>query len=306
MSCFHPLPAYVDRGSGGAPRIGYHAGEQGDKLELPCGVCVGCRMDRSRSWSIRMMHEAQLYDSNLFLTLDYSPEFLPKSLSLEYRDFQLFMKKLRKEVKGVTKIPNGKAPIRFFVAGEYGETYGRPHWHAILFNTNFEDKVLFHNGTYRSSTCERLWGNGNVVIGNLTPASAAYVAGYTLSKRYGRGAAAHYEDVLNLSTGEMSSRRPEFCQMSRDPGIGAYWYEMYGRDLLPHDFAVQDGKKYKVPRYYWNKFQAHGDANVIEDVTVARMLRAREMPLEERSDRRRAEREEVAQAKLKTFSQRRH
>lgn len=301
MSCYHPLPAYADR-SGGSVSVGYHAGQQGDKLELPCGRCIGCRLDKSRQWSIRVMHEAQLYGSNLFLTLTYSPEHLPPSLSLEYRDFQNFMKRLRKEVRGVDPGPRRSYPVRFFCSGEYGETYGRPHWHAILFNVHFGDEVRYVNGTLRSETCERLWGRGNAVLGAVTPQSAAYVAGYTLSKVYGNPD--HYEDVVDVETGEVTSRRPPFCTMSRRPGIGAWWYEKYGRDLFPHDFAVSDGKKYKVPQYYWRRFQESGAPDTVEDISHRRFLRAKEVDRHESSEERRAVREQVAWARVRTFSPR--
>lgn len=305
MSCFRPLPAYVDR-EGGQPRVGYWAGQQGDKLELPCGHCVGCKQDRARSWSIRIMHEAQLYDSNLFLTLDYAPEHLPRSLSLEYRDFQGFLKRLRKEVKGVSVAPSGERPVRFFVAGEYGEKFQRPHWHAILFNVWFADQVEYFNGTFRSEQAERLWVKGNVVIGKVTPQSAAYVAGYTLNKRYGRDADDYYEDVVNVATGEVSRRRAEFCVMSRRPGIGAWWYDRFGGDLFPADHAVVEGKEFKVPRFYWKKFVDQADANVVEDLVEARYERARAVPLAESSERRRGDREEVARSRMKFFSERSH
>lgn len=252
------------------------------------------------------MHEAQLYDSNLFVTLDYAPEHLPKSLSLEYKDFCGFMKRLRKEVRGVSRSPGGTFPIRFFVAGEYGERFSRPHWHAILFNTRFEDQIRFCNDTYRSVQCERLWKRGQVVIGSVTPRSAAYVAGYTLNKRYGRPAADHYEDVVSLETGEVSSRRPEFCVMSRRPGIGAWWFDSFGKDLFPHDHAIVDGRRYRVPGYYWRKYQEIADAFDVEAVLNSRVARAQAVPVEESSVRRRGDRAIVAKAKLDLYGERSH
>lgn len=250
------------------------------------------------------MHEAQLYDSNLFLTLDYAPENLPESRSLEYPHFQNFMKRLRKELKGVSKAPNGQRPIRFFCAGEYGELRGRPHWHAILFNTRFPDMVRFVNGTARSDLAESLWKKGRVVIGEVTPASASYVAGYSLSKVYGRNAEEYYEDVVNLSTGEVTSRRPPFCTMSRRPGIGAWWFDRFSRDLFPLDAAVVDGARYKVPRYYWQKYQESADADSVEQIAHERFLRAMEVDREENTARRREDREEVAVARQRTYSRR--
>lgn len=309
MSCYRPLPAYVDRGQAGAvPRVGYWSGEQGDKLELPCGHCVGCLQDRCRSWSIRCMHEAQLYDANSFVTLDYAPEHLPASLSLEYRDYQLFMKRLRKELRGVSAAPNGERPIRFFVAGEYGAQYGRPHWHALLFNCWFPDSIRYVNGTYRSSIAEKIWQKGHVVIGEVTPQSAAYVAGYTQNKVFGRVAAEeHYEDVVNVATGEVSRRRAEFCVPSRRPGLGAWWFEKFGGDLFPGDLAVdRQGREWKVPRYYWEKFQTEASGVCIEDIRERRYARARLKPLSESSAERRAVREELAEAKVSFFRSRSH
>jgi len=253
-------------------------------------------------WSVRINHEAQLYDSNLFVTLTYARDKLT-SWGLRYRDFQLFMKKLRKELDGVSEI-EGRRPIRFFVCGEYGAERKRPHWHAILFNTRFPDLVPL---TERESTSEllgKLWGNGLTHIGTVTPESAAYVAGYTLKKKYGRNADAAY-DVVDHSTGEVvESRRREFVQMSRDPGIGAWWYDRFASDLYPLDRAVQAGRAYKAPRYYWEKFKASADPLEVEAIEHKRFLKAQELPIEERSERRRAAREEYLAERSKFWSPR--
>lgn len=288
VSCFRPLVARRDRTSGDV-RLGSSA--DGDPLELPCGSCIGCRMDRARSWSIRIGHEAQGWDSNLFVTLDYAPEKL-RSWSLVYPDFQGFMRRLRREYP---------PPVRFFVAGEYGEKFQRPHWHAILFNLRLPDQQEFENGTFRSSNLEKLWGNGHCVIDHVTPASSAYVAGYTQSK-VDRCRA---NEAIDVETGEVFERRPPFAVMSRRPGIGAYWWSKYRGDLFPHDFAVQEGKKYKVPRYYMEKFKKESPL-VSEEVAYERYLRSQEADPQESTPERRAVREAVAEARMKFFSERSH
>lgn len=311
MACFRPLSAY--RKGDGTVRIG-EAPADCYPLELPCSRCIGCKLDRARSWSIRIMHEAQLFDSNLFLTLTYDDEKLakldpPRRLdpSLNYRDYMLFMKRLRRSYSGVSLVVNKKGrkvkPIRFFVAGEYGGLTKRPHFHSILFNTRFEDQERMFNGTYRSSICELLWRCGNVVIGDVTAQSASYVAGYTLSKVYGQRAAEFYEDVVDVRTGELSSRRPEFVQMSRRPGIGSMWYDKYSGDVFPNDFAVQDGKQYKVPRYYWKRYELEADGCIVEDVAFARELRARKFLSDSTPDRRLV-REVVAERRAALYSER--
>lgn len=298
LSCYRPMRAF--RTPGGDVGLGVAPGDC-YSLELPCGRCIGCKMDRARAWSIRIGHEAQLYDRNLFVTLTYDDASLPSSLSLEYPDFQGFMKRLRRRITGVTIAPNGKHPIRFFCAGEYGGKTARPHWHAILFNTYFADQVRLKNGTTRSRLCEALWDRGNVVIGDVTPQSAAYVAGYTMKKKYGDPSA--YEDVVNVYTGELSARRPEFCTMSRKPGIGSWWYDRFAKDLFPVDHAISDGKTYKVPRYYWKKFELDADPILAEELMWRRELKAAEHIQDSTPDRRRV-REIIAERRSILYSDR--
>jgi len=294
VSCFRPLPAqYRDDGTVRVRPWSSARPTAHDEFEVPCGVCIGCKVDRARSWSIRIGHEAQSWDQNVFCTFDYRPESL-RSWSLEYEDFQLFLKRLRRRLPG---------PIRYFVAGEYGEERRRPHWHAILFNCWFPDSEQYRNGTFRSLLAEEIWSHGNVVIGKVTPSSAAYVAGYTYGKRYGRDADDYYEDLVNPVTGEVGSRRAEFAHMSLKPGLGARWYERFAGDLFVGDFAVQEGRKYKVPRYYVEKLKS-SDFNRWEALADARYLKALEKP-EESTPERRADREKVAQAKYDFYSSRR-
>lgn len=301
MSCFRPMDAY--RRPDGTVGIGSDRGD-GRWMELPCGRCIGCKQERARAWAIRITHEAQLYDSNLFLTLTYSDAALPASLSLEYPHFSGFMKRLRRRLKGVSRLPDGGRPIRFFMCGEYGEVNSRrPHYHAILFNCDFPDKVPLHNGEWHSALAEDLWDRGIVTIGSLNAARAAYVAGYTLKKRYGRGVKDGYEDVVNLSTGELTSRGREFVSMSRMPGIGALWYRRFGSDLFPQDQAVQAGRCYKVPRYYYEIFKREADPAKVEEIMESRFLRAMEHP-EESTPERRAVREELAWRRVATFRKR--
>ena len=287
MSCFRPLTAH--RTDGGDVKIGPSPFLGGAySFELPCGKCIGCRQDRARAWSIRIMHESQLHDQSLFVTLTYRSEDLPGDFSLNYRHFQLFMKRLRKRFGGV----------RFFCAGEYGEEYLRPHFHAVLFGLWFPDQVRLANGSFRSEVCEELWKLGDVHIGALTPERAAYIAGYANAK-----ALRESERVLfDPATGEIWNRRREFITMSRRPGLGAEWFARFSGDLFPLDRAVTAGKCYKVPRYYFEKFKAEKPC-VADEIAHRRFLKARE-GLEDSSPERRAVREELAKRRERAYSKR--
>ncbi|AXL14478.1 replication initiator protein [Microviridae sp.] len=251
MPCFHPLKAYRSKNLNASGKRGIvfqsSKGLIDMPVTLPCGQCIGCRLERSRQWAIRCYHEASLYSDNCFITLTYNDAHLPSDLSLDLAHFQKFMKRLRKKFG---------SNIRFFHCGEYGENFGRPHYHACLFNFDFSDKKIWmrtgkNNSTilYRSETLEKLWPYGYSSIGDVTFQSAAYVARYIMKKVTGEAADEHYNFVMP-DTGEVFYRRPEYTTMSRRPGIGKLWFDKYSDDVFPSDYIIINGKKVKPPKYY--------------------------------------------------------
>lgn len=281
MPCYSPLSAW--RGgvqASGKRAIVWNARESAlpNGFALPCGQCIGCRLERSRQWAMRCLHEASLYEENCFLTLTYDDEHLPVDGSLVKEDFQLFMKRLRKRFEG--------RKVRYFHCGEYGEEcrdcfksrrlcvcrvfnegIGRPHYHAIMFNVNFLDRFLHttRNGFKldRSETLETIWDKGNSLIGDVTFESAAYVARYVMKKVSGEKVdelegvfgLRHYEKFSRL-TGEVKEVLPEYVTMSRGGrgeglgGIGKGWFNRYKGDVYPGDFVVVRGLRMKPPRFY--------------------------------------------------------
>jgi len=239
MPCYHPLLGYrsrslTDKGKRAVvfnPRDGY----VDQPVVLPCGQCVGCRLERSRQWALRCMHEASMYDANCFITLTYCDECLPANGSLDKSHFQKFMKRLRKALG---------SPVRYYHCGEYGDLLSRPHYHACLFGWSPSDKSLWSIRSnvrlYRSSFLEKIWPFGFVSVGDVTFESAAYVARYILKKINGDIAQDYYGDKL-----------PPYTTMSRRPGIGGRWIERFSSDVYPDDFVVvRGGIKCRPPRYY--------------------------------------------------------
>lgn len=232
-------------------------------VEVPCGQCIGCRLERSRQWAIRCVHEASLHSRNSFITLTYNNENLPKDGSLQVKDFQKFMKRLRRALDYETSsqqfIFDPSKKLRFFHCGEYGENFGRPHYHACLFNLDFRDRKYWKtvNGSkyYVSQTLSELWPFGYSMVGDVTFESAAYVARYITKKVTGKNALHHYNEI-DINTGEvLVERRPEYVTMSRRPGIGRGWFDKYTKDVFPDDFVVIRGRKMKPPKYYLSQFE---------------------------------------------------
>lgn len=222
-------------------------GERAMARPLSCGKCIGCKLEYSRQWAVRCMHEAQLYDQNCFITLTYNRPFY----TLVYRDFQLFMKRLRARFN--------RARIRFYMCGEY-QMNGRPHFHACLFNFDFPDKVYLKSlpsgfKLYRSPILEELWTEGFSSVGSVTFESAAYCARYVTKKLSGDGDE-HVYSIIDPDTGEIFRRVKEFGRMSLKPGIGFEWYRKFRKDVYPHDMVVVRGSEARPPRYYDRMFKA--------------------------------------------------
>lgn len=256
---------------------------------IPCGQCVGCRLERSRQWAVRCMHEASLYERNCFLTLTYDDVSLPHGGSLVKKDFQDFMKRLRR------RFPNDR--VRYYHCGEYGAVYGRPHYHACLFGFDFPDKyqwaVRKEFPVWRSPTLEVLWPHGQSELGSVTFESAAYVARYIMKKVTGARSEDHYVSLIE-ETGELCAIAPEYTTMSRRPGIGKPWFDVFGKEVYPSDEVIMRGRCMKPPRYYDN---LHELVNAPQALEVARERR-RNRRLEDETPERLSVREICTRAKV--------
>lgn len=178
---------------------------------------MGCRVEKARQWKIRMVHEASLHHANCFITLTYDDEHLPEGGSLEKRAFPRFADAMRK-----------RCSFRYYACGEYGDQSGRPHYHAAIFGQR-----------WKPSDIEPSWGRGNVHVGEFTPESAGYVAGYVTKKVTGKKAKEAY-----------GALEPPFAVMSRRPGIGRGWFDQFATEVFPSDEVIVQGRPQRPPRYY--------------------------------------------------------
>lgn len=262
MPCYSPLRAWKGGlTESGKKKLVFKKQEAHGvaEIELPCGNCIGCRLDRARQWAARCWHESQMHKENSFVTLTFNDENVQKNGSLEKESFVNFMKRLRK---------NSLQPVRFFHCGEYGTKLSRPHHHALLFGRDFPDKQLWKqsNGQnwYRSEELEKLWPFGFSTVGDVTQESANYVARYILKKVNGEQAEKHYDGKM-----------PEYITMSRRPGIGKSWLEKYQSDVFPHDHVVVGGREAKPPRYYDKQLEIRNPSE-LDGIKARRVVRATE------------------------------
>lgn len=245
---------------------------------------MGCRLERSRHWAIRCVHEAEMAEApngeprSFFLTLTYDDEHLPEDRSVNVEDWQLFAKRYRKQ----------KGSFRYLQCAEYGERTLRPHHHALVFDTELEDRRPHRvekggHQTYVSEELEDLWQNGQCLIGNVSFDSAAYVARYCTKKAGGELAKSRYAR-MDDATGSVHHVRPEFATMSRRPGLGFTWYQRWKHQVYPEDQVTIAGRRMRPPRYY-DELLSVEDPDLFSEVMKKRRNEAEKRVDLTRSDR---------------------
>lgn len=198
-----------------------------EKVPVPCGKCPPCKLRRVNSWVFRLLQEEKVSQSAHFVTLTYDTRAVPITengfMSLRKRDYQLFMKRLRKLCP--------TARLKYYAVGEYGTQNQRPHYHAILFNAPSTDLLA------------EAWQMGQIHIGQVSGDSIAYTMKYidkpSTARRHAR-----------------DDREREFSLMSK--GLGAAYLSKdmiaYHRADLTRLYATKEGgHRIALPRYYRQK-----------------------------------------------------
>lgn len=319
MSCYHPIFAIVNpyvKSVNGKDKLLFLKGDQIEKvlkgkkyneklsylgqevLQLPCGKCIGCKLDYSRMWATRCYCELKYTKNNWFLTLTYDDEHLPMvdfvdkinkhtgevltrvTPQLVKRDLQNFNKRLRQQlVRDSEKEPERynleNFPYRFYACGEYGTQKLRPHFHVIAFNLPlFDLKSCGSSGKghllWRSDWLDRVWGNGIVKIGIVSFESVAYTARYCLSK-------VDRDDNWYRRHGLCK----EFTLMSRRPAIGRKYFDdnfikIYDNDCV---YTNSNGNVFtqSVPKYF-DRVLENLDEDLFEGIKKGRKDKFRPAP----------------------------
>lgn len=260
MSCYHPMigipqpsGTYKIVSSKDSEFFDWIRKQNPDSILIPCGRCLGCRLEYSRSWADRMMLELETAGSAVFITLTYDQDHVPVAMcgeddlplfyTLWKPDVQNFMKRLRRHFE--------QKKLRFYLSGEYGENTFRPHYHAIVFGLSlddFQDKVLKGKNElgqfyFISEELQGIWQNGFVLLCDVSWNTCAYVSRYVTKKVNGvDGKSLAYLNAL-----------PEFSLMSRKPGIGRQYLDEHPDclDFQNINISTPDGGlKIVIPKYY--------------------------------------------------------
>lgn len=239
-------------------------------IMIPCGKCIGCRLDKAASWGLRGLLESKQWKNNCFITLTYNDQHLPKDRNLHKEDVQDFLKRLRKHYQGIEPREwNGKIEysIRYFYSGEYGDLKLRPHFHIGIFNWKPDDlKFLKFNEhgdpMYTSEKIKKLWSiadlNGNYneigfhTVEEMNYNTAQYIGRYTAKKCFGM------DDEKIKSKG----LKKEFIETSRRGGLAYQILENkkeWEKMKRNYGFFIKDKngklKLKKIPQFYKEKWK---------------------------------------------------
>lgn len=250
------------------------------EIEIPCGYCLGCRLDHANEWALRIALECKSHKNNCFITLTYDNQNLPinkNHITLKKKDFQDFIKRLRAAINPVK--------ISYFGCGEYGPQTHRSHGHFIIMGWKPDDLKQIqasktNNAMFTSEKLEKIWGKGFVSVEDVNYNVACYVARYvqkksgllpTKKKLTGKTELTtkidprnglEYLDIINkteMSKFDNYGREKEFILMSKAPAIGLnYWLDNKEKILRNKGIFIKIDDKLKlkpIPRYFLKKLK---------------------------------------------------
>lgn len=159
---------------------------------VPCGRCINCRINRRRMKTARLYLESLSHPSAVMATLTYAEQALTwgENGPVLYKpDFTNFMKRYRHS-----------GYVRYAMCGEYGDKFGRPHFHAILYSKPFTQET--------ADELQAAWPHGFVDLRPATLERFAYVASYVVKKwtKFGK------ENI--------DGRPDEYATFSKRPALG--------------------------------------------------------------------------------------
>lgn len=265
---------------------------------VPCGKCELCRSDRRNDWSIRLaIHLMSCDYMPMFITLTYDDCNLPYMcedwftkavLPFSCNDFDetqemqkhwsaIVPTLYREDVSKFLKAYKRKYHLtndlfQYFGCGEYGDRFGRPHYHLLFFG-DYELFKLYHDdSSIAEERLSRVWNKGRVHVGIAGYDGIHYVTKYCLKEQLddlhplarppftiaSNGLGTNY---INSPNGKKLRNRLEYISRNHDEIIGnCPWYDFNDRQslvdaltyfdkVLPRfELILDDGRKVFMPR----------------------------------------------------------
>lgn len=194
--------------------------ENGRLYLHPCGQCLNCRINDTRSWYVRSRFEIKKAERpfQYFLTLTYNEENLPDDGLCDKVEFKHFLNNLNTSF-GLR--------MRYFGTSDYGSINNRCHYHAIILSTK---KIT-------QAQVERIWKRGFVYLKPLNNENLKYVLRYTIKKKPFDNKEKGYFRLISKGWGnnvkDFYTGQDYFVFDGRKYGISPYLRQKLGLDREP-------------------------------------------------------------------------
>ena len=221
----------------------------GDYIYVGCGHCPCCAKKKTNDWLFRLKAEAKNSSDLSFITLTYDKEHYPAPKGNGKREFQLFMKRVRKLYSQFAS-----SNFKYYCISETGGKFGRLHHHAIFFNTNTDRREL----RYIVRDC---WKNGLTDVKSVHQNHIHYVA-----KAHMQQYSVPTQYVISGVKNTKAFKKINYFWMTCSKGIGA---SLLTDDYIKYIFDRGDGCVMTgrnkdgsaiisaLPSYYINKLQKY-------------------------------------------------
>lgn len=259
MACAHPLHFAPQTKAFGKIRSYPRA------IDIPCGYCVNCRRDYQNYICDRAQYEYCKRLTASFVTLTYDDPHLIRECAvtdqfgmvfddgsprctLVYKHIRNFIHALRQDCLDNPETCNvlKQSDFSYLYCGEYGDMYGRCHFHVLFFGLDF---------AYCEKLFRKKWKYGIIDVLPLLDGGIRYVTKY-MDKML-KGDLAFYEyDVKGLA-------RPAL-RMSQGFGQGLLWDNVDDIINNYYTYRVPHNKRRPISAYW--KYLLTGNT-VLHDVT---------------------------------------
>nr|QJB19245.1 MAG: replication initiator protein [Microvirus sp.] len=241
-----------------------------DAMKVGCGHCIPCHLKYCNQWQFRFhIHGIQ---NPVFhcVTFTYDNHHLPyitadndkKYMTLVRAHASNYFKTLRNATKKRhKKTPDLIPKISYMIAGEYGDKFKRPHYHAIIFNAHTDDIITS-------------WKHGKIHFGATDLNNTLnYALKYTLKSRTWKTQKnqSYERPFVNFSKGigESLIRRGNRTIECIDTETGEITEKIYKNyiSILPEQIQFNN-ITITLPRYYADKIGQKIDTETLKNKAI--------------------------------------
>lgn len=131
---------------------------------------------------MRLLLETKCARSAWFVTLTFDD---PGLGTLQREGIEKLVARALNSMRKFERRAGNVLPVRFFAVLEFGETFGRPHVHMLVFNSLFSGlDATYRKGVPGPRVKRSWWPHGHIELGGpVTAKSARYVASYVTEFR---------------------------------------------------------------------------------------------------------------------------